>query len=750
MKKLKTLNEIPVIAQYLSDIGAEARSFRTAVIKETHGSSWTDMCTVKFAKDGTVSIVGEHSAGYLDRLPDDITAKAIADAMAEYDWPELKLVRQWLPSWEPVDLREADPERIFVFHDKAGNIIMKQLRTDKPRDGGKTYIGFTLWDDDVVRMMEPDGALPLWGLEQLNRYENVFLHEGAKAARRMARMVSKSTAQYEAELANNPWGAELAGSAHLGWIGGADNPNRTDVSILKTLGVKRVYIVGDNDRKGQAAVKPIARNIDLPTYHVQLGDQWPRSWDMGDNWPENMFNTIGGERYYIGPSFRAALQPATFATKKIKTKTKDGKEGKPIIVLREHFKDQWVYVPHNDVFVNVEFPEMRFNEAIANKKLAAFSDMNNVCAMIVREYNGTHLRLTYRPDVAGRLIIDRESTAINLHTPSHIEPKAGDPKPWIDFLTYMFPHESERIEVEKWCATLIERLDVRMEYGLLMVSEAQGVGKTTLGQTILAPLVGMQNTGFPSEKDVTDSNFNGWLANKRLVVIGEIYSGHSWKAYNNLKSYITDKNIDVNEKHQRVYKVENWAHIIACSNSKRALRMEEDDRRWFYPEVTEKRWPRKKFDEFFQWLNGGGLQIIRHWAKHYGNYVSVGERAPMTERKKALIADSRTDAQKEVLDLAMAMNNSDDLIALTMKDIEAWVKASIQGKVFDSDLELRKAMHDGGAVTYGKRLTIEGRTQYVIVNKALWSAGAKLGDDEFVALIRSNVKKANDILGANM
>jgi hypothetical protein len=260
----------------------------------------------------------------------------------------------------------------------------------------------------------------------------------------------------------------------------------------------------------------------------------------------------------------------------------------------------------------------------------------------------------------------------------------------------------------------------------------------------------MQNTGFPSEKDVTDSNFNGWLANKRLVVIGEIYSGHSWKAYNNLKSYITDKNIDVNEKHQRVYKVENWAHIIACSNSKRALRMEEDDRRWFYPEVTEKRWPRKKFDEFFQWLNGGGLQIIRHWAKHYGNYVSVGERAPMTERKKALIADSRTDAQKEVLDLAMAMNNSDDLIALTMKDIEAWVKASIQGKVFDSDLELRKAMHDGGAVTYGKRLTIEGRTQYVIVNKALWSAGAKLGDDEFVALIRSNVKKANDILGANM
>jgi hypothetical protein len=747
MKKLQSLLDIPSIREYLSSINAEVRSIRTAVVKEEHGHYWTDVATIKFDKTGFVSINKEKFAGL---APDEDMAKRIADEAAEWIWPNLKFVKRWVPASEPEELRTADERRVFTFYTLDGNIHMKQLRTDKPRTGEKSYIAFTLWDDDVIRMLEPDGPLPMWGIEQLKDYSIVFLHEGAKAARRMAEMVAGKSEKARAELANNPWGHELAGAAHLGWIGGSDNPYRTDFSQLKKHGVTKVFIVGDNDPKGQAVVQPISKNIDLPTYHVQFGDQWPSSWDMGDDWPEEMFSLIGNDRYYIGPSFRAALQPATFATKQIATKTKTGKPGKSITVLRDHFKAQWVYVPDNDVFVNVEFPNMRYQEPIANKRLASFSDVNNTCSLIVREYSGAHMKLTYRPDIEGRLIIDRETTAVNLHTPTMIEPKFGDPAPWIEFLSYMFPNESERKEVERWCATLIERVDVRMEYGLLLVSEAQGIGKTTLGGKVLAPLVGTINAGFPSEKDVVESGFNGWLANKRLIVIGEIYSGHSWKAYNTLKSSITDKDVEVNEKFHRPYKSENWAHVIACSNSKRALKMEEDDRRWFYPEVTEKRWPKKKFDEFHQWLMGGGLQIIRHWARQYGDYVSTGERAPMTERKKSLIADSRSEAQKEVLDLALAMNAIPEPISLTMKDIEAWVKASVSGKVFDSDLDLRKAMHDGGATTYSKRLTIEGRTQYLILNKKLMELGGQLHDAEFVELIRNSLKKANDILGAAM
>jgi hypothetical protein len=289
-------------------------------------------------------------------------------------------------------------------------------------------------------------------------------------------------------------------------------------------------------------------------------------------------------------------------------------------------------------------------------------------------------------------------------------------------MEYMFPNPEERHEVLRWAATLIARPETRMEYGLLLVSERQGVGKTTLGSSILAPLVGTQNVGYPTESQIVQSEFNGWLANKRLCVVNEIYSGHSWKAYNKLKSAITDREIEVNEKYQRSYTIENWCHVFACSNSMRALRIEEDDRRWFYPEVTEDKWPREKFEHFHNWLKSGGLNIIRHWAESQKDYVQKGQAAPMTERKKELIVASRTEGQQEAAELAEALNRKDEPVVLTMKDIVGWVRQAVQGKLYDSDLELRKAMKECGAIWYDERFLIGGRLQLAAMNKSAYES----------------------------
>ena len=99
----------------------------------------------------------------------------------------------------------------------------------------------------------------------------------------------------------------------------------------------------------------------------------------------------------------------------------------------------------------------------------------------------------------------------------------------------------------RWCATLIARPDIRMQYGVLLISETQGVGKGTLGEKILLPLVGKHNVVVPSEKVVT-GKFTGWVAHKRLAVVHEIYAGYSSKAYDELKSIITDQYIEVEMK----------------------------------------------------------------------------------------------------------------------------------------------------------------------------------------------------------
>jgi hypothetical protein len=182
-----------------------------------------------------------------------------------------------------------------------------------------------------------------------------------------------------------------------------------------------------------------------------------------------------------------------------------------------------------------------------------------------------------------------------------------------------------------------------MLYGILMISETQGVGKGTLGERVLAPLVGVPNASFPSEKEIVDSNYNYWLAHKRLAVVHEIYAGHSSKAYNSLKSIITDRYITVSKKYQANYDIENWVHVYACSNSMRALQLTMDDRRWFVPKVSEKKRPAKYWADFNKWLvEDGGLQIIKGWASDFVERVGPvqrGDDAPWSELKRDIVEE---------------------------------------------------------------------------------------------------------------
>lgn len=715
MTKIKSLADIASVNAYMNRIGAEPRSLRTAVVKELQGKYWRDVAVINISQEGVVKAPEEYK-------PTETEAAAIKAECETISWPQLKIIKTILNP--PKHWADADPETIFHFTDLEGGIIMVQQRIND-REGGKAYVPWTYWDDDEWRCMEPEGKLPFWGADQLTDNSTVFIHEGAKAARHVRRMVEGRTPAAQAALKAHPWGEELSHAAHIGWIGGALSPARTDWSLLKKLGIKRAYIVSDNDEPGLAAVPSISFQLRLPTFHLQFTSEWPVAFDLADEFPKKMFKKTGGRVYYTGPSFRSCLHPATWATDQI-----PNPKGKPTTVLREDFKNMWAYVEEADLFVCKEMPEILRPEAIVNKMLAAFSHSNNTAALMVRSYRGRNTKLCYRPDIVGRVVTDKTTSAINLHTPTHIKAVPGDATPWLEFLEYLFPIESERAEVMRWVATLIARPEIKMHYGMLLVSETQGIGKTTLGANVLAPLVGDHNCGFPSESDIVDSPFNSWVANKRLIIIGEIYSGHSWKAYNKLKQYITDKDIEYNQKYQKAYRVENWAHVIASSNSRKALKMEEKDRRWFYPQITEVKWPRDKFGKLHEWLSSGGIQIIKYWAEQYGDYVAVGEQAPMTALKREMIKDSRSEAAQDLADLCEAVVLDNVPVVLAMKDITAWIRARHTARQFDTDYELRKTATETGFMVYDKRIKIGSQMQYVLMSPAFVSAMPSLKDDK--------------------
>lgn len=733
--KIKALDDIKSVRDYLVRVGAEPRSLKAAVIREQHGNYWKDIAVIRFAKDGEVS------ASVDEYAPTELEAAAIVAEFATVEWPQIKPLHSIVNA--PPMMKEAEPKDIFEFRNEHDQIIFVQVR--KERDGEKNYIPFTYWDDDQWRMTEPDSALPLFNAEKLKDAATVFIHEGAKAARHCQWMVEAKTVDAKKALAEHPWGEELQGAAHLGWIGGALSPYRTDWKILQRMGIKRAYIVADNDEPGRAAVPAVAQQLRIPTFTIQFTDEFPPSFDLADQFPDHMWGRAGGATHYTGPAWRDCLHPATWATDLV-----SNPKGKPTPVLRDSFKSMWAYVEEADVFVCTEMPEILRSEAILNKMLAPFSHAAETSRLITKSYRGRSTRICYRPDEDGLMVTFRGSSAINLHVPSNIRAETGDAKPFLEFLEYLFVKKAELEEVKRWCATLIARPELRMSYGMLLISEKQGVGKTTLGANILAPLVGMQNTGFPGETDI-GSAFNDWVANKRLVIVGEIYSGSSWKAYHALKPVITDKDVTVNQKYMRPYTIENWCHVLACSNSMRALKMENDDRRWFYPEVTEHAWPAAKFVALRKWLESGGLNIIKHWAEQHGGYVNPADRAPMTERKREMIDGSRSEAQAEAAALATCLVDRDKPAAMVIKDVVGWVRQSSQGRVFDSDYELRKAMQEAGAKLWPNRIKVSGRLQYALVNDAMWDKMSRLDPDaNATEALKEGIVKPSELMEPGM
>lgn len=717
MSRVSSISELNSVRDYLNRIGARVRSMRTAVIEERAGKYWSDLAVVRFDDDGTVRVEDRF-------MPTDPEQAAIKDEFKTVTFPKNRIVFE-PPNW-PEEVQElidaGDTDSWFQLRNQNGELLMVQVRRKVrgPEGDDRVYVPWTLWDDGEWRQMEPEGMLPLWGLDKIGDKTTVFIHEGAKAARAMQRMVSRATPADRERYDAHPWAEELDNAAHIGWIGGALSPQRTDWSSLRKMGIKRAFIVSDNDAPGISAVPKIAFWLHMPTFNLRFTKAFPGSFDLADEFPDYMFDEYEGHKNYTGPSFLSCLTPATWATDMI-----PNKNGKAAPVLREHFRDMFCYADGADLFVCKEMPHIIKAEKIMNAMLAPFSHVAETCRLIHKAYDGRIVSLAYRPDLPYRTITTHE-TQVNLFTPTAVKSRMGDARPWLEFMAYLIPEEKERHELMRWCATLIAKPEVRMEYAVLLVSERQGIGKTTLGSTILAPLVGVQNVGYPQESAIVDSQFNDWLANRRLVIVNEIYSGHSWKAYNTLKSYITDKQVTVNVKYQRPYTLENWAHIFACSNSLNALRMEEDDRRWFHPKLAEDPWPRAKFVAFNQWLKAGGLNIIRAWADNFelagfGKYVAVGERAPMTDQKKALIRESMSEARREALVLAEAMIDDQRPLAVGSYAVKEWVRAQLAkaGRVYDSEGDLTKAMKGTNGMHAQINCKVEGRMQTVLFNDAM-------------------------------
>ncbi|MGX7952832.1 DUF5906 domain-containing protein [Tsuneonella sp. HG249] len=611
-----------------------------------------ELARLLFTREGEVKLV----RGEAD-LPNEIEVEGIKQAFAHIELPASQPFL-WTGRHPPRNVSDipwskAEPSNVYICWDRQReHILFVQERVDRA-DRGKDYLPWSYWSDATWRLMEPDEKLPLNGLEQLgsgSEYTEVFLHEGAKAANAVRALLDDPVA-----LSRHPWGVELksAGAAHLGWLGGAGRPTETDWDALRKAGVTRITLICDNDADGKDVVTPISRAVNLPMDALFFDGRFHPGFDLADDFPDDLFKGKGESRRYVGPRLADCCHPATWATRKL---TQENRRGAPAFEARREFSADWIYVISTGSFIHRRRPTTLLNPDQFNSAIRPVSDVKNTADLLHRKASVKVDSLCYLPELPSGVVVVEGERKFNTHVPTRIEKRRGNIAPFYRFMRQMLPDKQDRLEVMRWAATLIARPDIRMAYGLLLCSPAQGVGKSTFTDHILAPLVGANNVSHPDVHRAVTSGFNSWLANTRLVVLAEMYVGHlGAKAYDTLKPLMTDATVTVNEKFRPEYELENRAHFVGSSNSRVPMFMAGTDRRWFVPEVTEVKQPKVYWRQFYAWLAGGGLAAIHYWAfafaeKHGG--VAPEDEAPRSSAKRALVESSLSDGRRLLVDFA--------------------------------------------------------------------------------------------------
>lgn len=628
----------PALCAYIDRIGARELSFKTFMVETHIDHYYVEKCYIRIDPEARTI-----SCSNPDYAPSDAEEGLILAELANRQFPKpigaddiSGLIRAIERKGDRVDRSD-----LFELWDRKSNkIVMVQRRFQPHKSEKKQYHPWTLFDDGEWRQMEAGGPLPFW--KPRKKISNaIMVHEGAKAARFVEWLCRSNEHEAIEARKAHPWTQELDRFEHWGIIGGALAPHRANYSELRQERPAEVVYVADNDDQGRRVLNTFSRLYEGALKWVKFDNRWPKAWDLADNIPQEFIGTIRGEPHFVGPTLASLMSPATYATENIPN---PNGRGRPLTVPRDSFKEEWFHSVHPEFFIHRDHPSMMLTAVEFDSITAPFSGTDNLSRLMRKDAANKMFQVQYKPGLPSGLCGSvAEGQFINCHVGSQIQATKGDPTPFLDYIEYLIPTESDRHELLKWCATLIAKPGNKMAYSVLLVSERQGTGKTTLALEILRPLIGANNVSIPNETQIVESQFNSWAGFKRLVVVNEIYQGDSSKAYNKLKSYVADSHFGLHLKHQAEFTIENWVHLFACSNSMRALKMELDDRRWLIPKVTEKKRDHEYWKAFYDWLATGGLGIIKQWAADFierHGAVAPGQWAPFTQAKKAMIEES--------------------------------------------------------------------------------------------------------------
>jgi hypothetical protein len=231
---------------------------------------------------------------------------------------------------------------------------------------------------------------------------------------------------------------------------------------------------------------------------------------------------------------------------------------------------------------------------------------------------------------------------------------AGDVTPFLAHVEKLLPVQGDRDVLLSHMAQCVQRPGVKIKWAVVLQS-TEGAGKT-LFQEIMQCAVGPSYVHIPAAKELTEGGgkFNGWLANKLMIIINEVKSDEKRDLIEVMKPWITDYRIEMQHKGQDQFIYDNPTNWLMFTNYKDAIPISDNSRRYaiLYSALQSKSdllaagMTGDYFTSLYNWCYSGGAAAVVDWLLRYPipdryDGQKQATTAPLTTSTNEAVALSR-------------------------------------------------------------------------------------------------------------
>lgn len=300
----------------------------------------------------------------------------------------------------------------------------------------------------------------------------------------------------------------------------------------------------------------------------------------------------------------------------------------------DEIKDNWCYSIKTKEFFKLStmssYDKEMFDDLHAGK-----TDKKKPSAFAIQHPDMPKVETpTYWPGEA-RFIEEDGAERINLYDAPKITARAGDIKPWLEFVDFVVGPDKAWI-VNDFVAHLLQNPGDKMLWAVLIQGKP-GVGKSLLANTV-AGLLGSGNVSQPTNAQVHEK-YTDWLKSCQLVIVHELMAAGRLEMMNKLKDPITEPIINVRQMFKPAYQIKNRANFLFLTNYEDSIILPKDDRRFcvIFSEAQQRE--HEYYEELVAWIKTNRGVLYDYYKNQHvkDSRFKPKAHAPMTPEKMRMI-----------------------------------------------------------------------------------------------------------------